>query len=265
MKQKRPGGVRRLIFVVALLTALFCIGYIFWWFLGSRQHLAESREAAAQYVAEPETAAVADDTAAAASGETSTETEAADGVQVDFPALQAVSSDVVGWLRVSGLDLLDEPVVHRDDNFFLTHGWDGQSSQYGAIFMEEANATDFSDYHTILYGHNMRDGSMFGELDRYADADFFAEHGGLITLYTPDGTRQYQIFAAEYVDPADPIVYTVGFSPSEEYSEFLRGMLDRALYDTGVELRSDDRVLTLSTCSYQNRARFVVHAKELAE
>lgn len=263
MEQKKSGGFRSLVRLIALLAAIVCLAYILWWVWRSRQQQLQRQDTASQYIQDTATTAAIEDTTTQAEG-TSPSTDM-NHASVDFPALQAVSSDVIGWLRVAGLDDLDDPVVFRDDEFYLTHSWDGTYSQYGAIFLEEANNPDFSDYHTILYGHNMRDGAMFGQLDAYADPDFYEEQGGLITLITPEGTRVYQIFATEYVDAADPIVYTVGFSPGETYTEFLQGLVDRALYDTGVELRSSDRVLTLSTCSYENRARFVVHARELQE
>ncbi len=244
--------------VLALIAAVLCLAYIVWWLFNSWQHRAQQQETTATYVQSSEVVSASE-----TSDKLSASKDGNGEIKIDFETLQAKSKDVVGWLRVDGLPELDDPIVQRDDLFYIRHSWDGRYDSYGAIFMEEGNTSDFSDYHTIIYGHNMRDGAMFGSLRKYENAEFFEENGGKVTVSTPGGTRYYQIFAAEYVDPADPLVYTVGFSPSEEYTAFLRGMLDRALYDTGIEIRTGDRVLTLSTCTGNGQQRFAVHAKEI--
>ena len=252
----------RILRIAAIAAVVLCGGYLIFWLCSSRQHRADTLATAQTYLSAGSGAAAddADADSASAPDPDASGTEAE--IPVDFAALQATGPDVIGWIQVAGIDPINAPVVQRDDEYYLTHSWDGSASRYGAIFMEEVNTPDFSDYHTIVYGHNMRDGSMFGSLDSYADPDFFAAHGGAVTVYTPAGTRQYQIFAAEYITAADPAVYTAGFSPSKEYTQFLTGLVSRRLYDTGVTITSGDRVLTLSTCSGGSR-RFVVHAVEV--
>lgn len=180
---------------------------------------------------------------------------------VDFSALRSVSENVVGWIRISGLEVIDYPIVQgADDTYYLRHTWDDQNSRYGAIFMESANHADFSDLHTIFYGHSMNDGSMFGSLKQYADSEFYFQNGGWITISLPSETRRYKIFSVEYAQPDAFNVYTIGFDQDETYAQFVQGFNDRALYETNLEGTGTDTVLTLSTCSNNGERRFVVHA-----
>ena len=169
----------------------------------------------------------------------------------------------MGWIQVSGIDVINYPVVHyTDGSYYLNHSWDGQSSRYGAIFMETANSGDFSDCYTLIYGHNMKDGSMFGGLKKYRDQSFYEEHGGTITLCLPGETRTYQIFSVHIADADDEGVYTVGFAHDEIFGSFLDALKQRSIYDTGVSVSAEDNVITLSTCSGEER--LVVHAKQFS-
>ena len=166
---------------------------------------------------------------------------------------------------MDAIEILDYPIVKGEDNgVYLNHSYTGAYRPAGAIFMEHQNAATFGDLHTIIYGHNVQDGSMFGGLTRYMEEDFFKENGGSFYLYTPAGIWRYDIFSVEKVGSEDPGVYTIGFLPGEEYAAFLQGMKDRSVYDTGVEVDENDYVITLSTCvtgTSQSDERIVVHAK----
>lgn len=181
-------------------------------------------------------------------------------ISVDFKALQAASPYAVAWLQVSGVSAIDYPVVqYTDDNYFLDHTWDGQDSRYGAIFLEAQNASDFSDAYTLIYGHNMKDGSMFGGLKKYAESSFYEENGGVITLCLPGEVRDYQIFSVRYVSPDDAETYTLWNGADGSFDAALQTMKRESVYDTGVPVSAEDRILTLSTCAGDNR--LVVHAK----
>ena len=108
----------------------------------------------------------------------------------------------------------------------------------------------------------MKNGSMFGSLKKYASEAFYRENGGAIVLYAPDGIHCYGIFSVEYADAAAPGVYSLGYEAGDVYLVFLQAMQARSLYDTGVAVSSDSRVLTLSTCSYNDETRFAIHAVE---
>lgn len=261
MKKRKvtPGGViRGIAMAVCIVVFLCCAVYLIRLALESRQVSQSSRIAFEQYVTpNPGASDLDHDYESAEDGEEETPQPA---YTVDFEALKAVSAHVAAWIQISGIDAVNYPVVWSGDNsYYLDHTWDGKYSRYGAIFLEAANASDFSDCYSIIYGHNMKDGSMFGGLKKYRSADFFAEHGGIITLYLPEETRTYQIFSVRQVVPDDLSVYTLGFAHDESFADYIRAMKANSLYQTGVEVSKEDDVLTLSTCAGENR--LIVHAK----
>lgn len=184
-------------------------------------------------------------------------------IPVDFEKLQEINDDIYAWITVGGTDI-DYPVVqNREDNtYYLTRSAEGGSFS-GAIFSENCNATDFNDVHTVLYGHNMKDGSMFAGLHKFEDEEFFEENRS-INVYTPDAVRSYRIFAAylyddrhllESADCTDPRVF-------EAYIEEVFGQ--RNLYahiDDEMTVEPGDHILTLSTChSSGDGCRYLVQA-----
>ena len=176
---------------------------------------------------------------------------------VDFDGLQAINSDVVGWITLDGDDVISYPILQgEDDETYLHLDLHGERLKGGSIFLEARNASDFSDSYSIIYGHNMRDGSMFGGLKRYREEGFYEAHK-TFTVYTPKGAYHYAVFGFEDVSARDE-VYSVGFGTGEVYAEFLGNLLRRSEMNTGVSVSDTDRVVTLSTCSTSGR-RFVVH------
>ena len=135
-------------------------------------------------------------------------------VTVDFASLQAINPDIVAWLRIPGV--LEYPVVRgKDNSYYLNHTVQKTYNIAGSIFLEYRNERDFSDSKNIIYGHNMKDGSMFHVLRNYQDIDFFQEHTDM-EIYLPDGrTLNYQIIACEQV-PADSEVYQITKYDSEK-------------------------------------------------
>ena len=187
---------------------------------------------------------------------------------VDFEAIWAVNPDVVAWLYIPGADVSFPVLQHPTDNtFYLTHDAEQKSSSAGAIFMEDYNHADFSDMCTILYGHRMYDGTMFGTLQAtYSDRDTFHQSQD-ITIFLPEGERYYQVFAAVPFDNSH-ILYYNDFDDQLSYREFIN-----SIYSTtgvGTTLESElapefgDRLLILSTCLWGDRnTRYLILAKEL--
>ena len=121
-------------------------------------------------------------------------------IPVDFEALQAENPDIYAWITIPGTNV-DYPILQLegDNGYYLNHSVDGAGSIAGAIFTEDYNSKDFTDPNTIIYGHNMKNGSMFRTLHNYSDREFF-DNNRDITIYMPDKILHYTIFAAYLYD-----------------------------------------------------------------
>ena len=182
---------------------------------------------------------------------------------VDFNALAKDYPNAVAWIRMDDLETIDYPVMHGSDNdFYLHNDPKGESSVDGSIFLDYRNNAVSTDMHSIVYGHNMRDGSMFGTLRSYTDQDFYRNGSDKFTVFTPTGTYRYQIFAINIVDPTDD-TFLVGFSDSKTFGSFVDQLKANSMYDTGVGVTGYDQIVTLSTCSSADR--LVVSAKRVRE
>jgi sortase B len=146
-----------------------------------------------------------------------------------------------------------------DDDEYLHKTLDGQSAKAGSIFLEGNNSSDFSDSHNILYGHNMRNLSMFGSLKFYkSDEDYLKEHK-YFQVITPNQKMRFEIFS--YFDTeGGSWVYGVPYSDSDEYGVYISELLRHSYkkIDTNNEISSTDKIVTLSTCS-ANEMRFTIH------
>ena len=180
---------------------------------------------------------------------------------LDLPALQAVNSEVVGWIQIPDTQL-SYPVLRGGDNqYYLTHTWKKAYSPAGAIFQDCRNGAGFDGSHTILYGHRMNDDTMFGTLKYYRKAEFWQAHPS-IYLVLEDGVRRYDIFAA-YEASVWGIVYEPDLSGRE--GELIQAGLDNSVFDAGIVPEAEDRILTLSTCTRgKQEVRWVAQAR-LAE
>ncbi len=180
--------------------------------------------------------------------------------RVDFAELKALNEDIIGWIEVPDTPISYPIVQGEDDVYYLTHTFNNTENSAGSIFMETLNSADFSDVHTILYGHNMKNGSMFGTLMEYESPSYLVAHP-LIFIDTEEGSHAYKIFSCYRVD-ADSDSYTIGFKADEMYVNFLKKLKERSAYDTGVEVTMDDKIITLSTCTNTGTNRYLVHAKK---
>ena len=185
-------------------------------------------------------------------------------IPVDFEELQKMNPDIYAWITIPGT-AVDYPVLQneQDNARYLKRSATGEDSASGAIFSENSNATDFSDVHTVLYGHNMKDGTMFADLHKYEDKEFFEKHR-VFAVYTPDAIRYYQVFAAYLYDDRN-LLQSFDCSDPEVFEAYLRSIREqRNLYanlDEEVRVEAGDRILTLSTChSMGDKYRYLVQA-----
>lgn len=168
---------------------------------------------------------------------------------VDFAGLQAKNADVVGWLQVPALSVIDYPVVIGEDNaFYAQHDWEKNESENGAVFLDFRLARDFSNVHTILYAHAMKDGTMFHDLGKFEGKSFREQNDNTILLYTPEETRVYTIFAIERVDALDKRAYRVDAEPGESWLKDLEDTVFHSQFSNKEELKEYSETITLSTC-----------------
>ncbi len=179
--------------------------------------------------------------------------------EIDFATLQKYNPDIIAWIRIPGTNI-DYPVLQGPDNDkYLRHTPDGEYSVAGSIFLEFSNASDFSDNHSIIYGHHFR-GSyrpMFTQLVDYKSSDFYHSHPTAV-IYTPAGIYTVRFFSC-YVTKLGDNAWRTQLE-GNAYADWIRDVAGKALYYTGVIPKETDRIVTLSTCSteYAN-ARFVIH------
>lgn len=182
---------------------------------------------------------------------------------VDFEALAVECPEVVGWLTMDDFDLSYALVQGGDNDFYLYNDSTCQPNIDGAIFVDYRNKSLATDKHVIVYGHNMLDESMFGQLDNYVSEQYFFGNSRTFSIYTPDGVSRYQIFAANIVNPTDD-VYQVGFKLNDVFGAFIDQVRASAMYnDEEISVSGTDQVVTLSTCSDSNR--LVLNAKRVSE
>ena len=180
--------------------------------------------------------------------------------RVDFDELMKINDDTVGWIRFyKEPSQINYPVVQGEDNdLYLHKTFSANENTLGAIFVDAAASSDFTDKNTIIYGHRMKDGSMFRKLEEYKDKDFWKENP-YFYIYTPDGNvATYQIYSVgQVLDTSD--TYLTSFAGKEDYQKFLDMTMKEADYDTGVKVTTDDTIVTLSTCTAaSDENRFVV-------
>ena len=162
--------------------------------------------------------------------------------------IKEVNEDIVGWLKVDNTKI-DYPVVKGEDNkFYLTHDLDKNKNSAGWIFMDYKNNLD--DQNIVIYGHHRRDGSMFGSIDK------LYKNGGKITLVVGDETRTYQIFSI-YETTSNDYYSITNFDNIDEAIEEFK---DRSEIDFKQSDFSTKQIITLSTCTNDNKGRIVVHA-----
>lgn len=171
--------------------------------------------------------------------------------QPDFKELQAINEHIYAWIYLPGTEI-DYPIVQHPTelDYYLNHNIDGSEGYPGCIYTQHINSKEFDDFNTVVYGHNMKNGTMFRELHSYEEDEFFEENP-YIYIYTEDGVLVYQVFAAyEFSN----IHLLMGFDLTSE--EIRRIYLNNIFtaegssnnYNTEVPVNTDDSLLTLTTC-----------------
>lgn len=190
---------------------------------------------------------------------TPTESEAIP-ISIDFPALLEMNKDIVGWIYCPDT-VINYPVVQgKDNNEYLRHDLNGKYLISGTVFVDYRNETVGSDSNYILYGHNMKDDTMFGSIVKYKDQSYFDSHPIMYYL-TPDKSFKIELLAG-YVTPRDSEVYNNSFGTQEPLDKFMESAIKKSTFKSNAEYVVEDKLITLSTCSYEySNARYVIIGK----
>lgn len=181
-------------------------------------------------------------------------------IPIDFEFLKGENQDIVAWIQVDGTNI-DYPVLYDTtyNMYYLHHNYNGVRTVYGSIFVLGANAADFTDFNTVVYGHNIMNRTMFAQLHEFRKKEFFDSHG-TITIYTPDRKLTYQVFAAYRTDSLN-IIDNNDFSTEEFRAEYIDSIYAHdavANFKPEYQVTPSDRIITLSTCINNAAFRYVV-------
>lgn len=178
---------------------------------------------------------------------------------IHFDELNAVNEDIIGWIRIGALDL-SYPVAQSEDNDYYLHRTFERTENFaGCIFLNCDNTRYFTDQNTIIYGHNMKNGSMFGTLKKFSEQETY-DKNPYFWIFAPEFIYQYRIFSCSEVNKiGDP--YRIRFL-TEDFQNFINTSQSTSMLDNhGVEVTTQDRIVTLSTCTSDDSTRLIVQGK----
>lgn len=180
-------------------------------------------------------------------------------------ALLNINSQGIGYIYIPSIDCR-LPMIQGDDNdYYLTHTFNKEYSANGCLFEDYRINGGLSSSQIIIYGHNMRNGAMFGKLKNYQDYSFWNNSGNdVLYIYTGNVIKEYKIFSC-YISEAISDTYTFNFPTLESMRDYAVNMKAKSMYDTGVDVSTATQVITLSTCTNDGEQRFIVHGMYVGE
>ena len=181
---------------------------------------------------------------------------------IDFSKLKEQNSDTVAWIKVNNTNI-EYPVVKAQNNdFYLKHSFDKSNNSTGWIFADYRNKFDGTDKNIIIYGHNRKDGSMFGSLKDALKPEWYDNEENRDIVYITENDKCiYRVFSVYQIEKEDYYIQT-SFN-NTEYNKFIETIKNRSIKNFNEEVTAEDQILTLSTCANNNKYRVVVHAKKI--
>lgn len=170
--------------------------------------------------------------------------------------------DYRGWIKIDNTNINYPIVQGKDNSFYLDKDINKNYLSSGSIFMNYLNH-GFNDENTVLFGHHMRNKTMFAQLKKYKEKEFFYGNNDIEIEVENDKVLKYKVFSAYVTDAKDNYIKT-NFDDKDQYKEFLEDIKNKSQYKSDIDVNENDKIITLSTCSYEfNDARMVVHGKLL--
>ena len=183
---------------------------------------------------------------------------------IDFDGLKSINADTVGWIKVYGTNV-EFPVVQSNDNkYYLTHNFEKKNNQAGWIFADFSNRFDGTDKNIVIYGHNRKDKSMFATLKNILNREWYEnDENRMVVFVTPNEYSIYEVFSVYQIIEEDYYIST-NFD-NYSYSDFIKRAKSKSIYDFGIDVTQEDRILTLSTCADNSKYRIVLQAKKIVD
>ena len=183
---------------------------------------------------------------------------------IDVASLKSGNDDVVGWIYVEAVPDINYPIVHGKDNeTYLHRTYEKNYNFAGTIFVDYENKGDFNDCNTIVYGHNMKNGSMFAQLKKFTQDEETYKKSKYFWIFTPEKNYRYEIISA-YTTGVNSDTYTLFKGPGEEFEKYLEKIKGYSEIRTDAEgMNIKDKIITLSTCTGNEATRYVVQGKRV--
>lgn len=184
---------------------------------------------------------------------------------VDFNSLKEQNDETVAWIKVNTTNI-EYPIVKTSNNsYYLTHSFDKSYNSAGWPFADCKNKFDGTDKNIVMYGHNRKDGSMFATLKNVLSPEWYNnEENRNIIFNTESENSIYEVFSVYQIENEEYYIQTE-FKTKDKFEKFIKTIKKRSIKDFGVEVTSEDSILTLSTCANNNKYRVVLHAKKVLE
>ena len=180
---------------------------------------------------------------------------------IDFDSLKKKNSDTVAFIKVKNTSINYVIVKGKDNDYYLHHNFNKKHSSAGWIFADYHNKLDGTDKNLIVYGHSMKNGTMFGTLRNVVKKSWYENKNNyLIDFVTEQGEYTYQVFSV-YVIKAEDYYINTKFKNNDEFNKFVSTLKSRSKYNFNVNVNGNDKILTLSSCYDNNGRRVVLHAK----
>ena len=250
---------KKVLFWIFLVIGMGCVAFLIGWTVSQKQREQVYEEIQKEAVSEEPAAEVPEDTEVP----TPEPTEEPVEIPIDFAKLQESNEDIYAWIQIPDT-VVDYPIVQHpmDDSYYLNHTIEGKSGLPGSIYTESWNHRDFTDPNTVIYGHNMKNGSMFGDLSLYKDVDYLNEHKEIF-IYTPEHIYTYEVFAQITYDNRH-ILNWFDFSSDTGLLEFIDSLKESRnmsnYIDDSITITSTDRIIVLSTCNGNSEQRYLIGA-----
>ena len=186
-----------------------------------------------------------------------------DSYEINFNMLKEQNRDTVAYLKVNNTNIDYIVLKSNDNSYYLKHNFNKEYNVMGWIFADYRNKFDGSDKNIVIFGHNIKDGTMFGSLKNVLTKEWFNDESNhIITLVTEESENLYQVFSTYTIEPEDYYI-TTNFNSDLEYQKFLTTIKSRSIYNYNIDVNTSDSILTLSTCTANGTKRVAVHAKKI--